>query len=72
MDRTRHDDHDLIEQATELKTPAHGGSSGGNLARDVGERDEYASATGEEPGVTRVRKSDKPDGGDAPNLPNRG
>jgi hypothetical protein len=68
----RDTDNALIDEAAEFKTPSQGGSSGGNLAREVGERDEQASATGKDPSVTRVHKGDKPKGGDEPTLPNRG
>ena len=73
-------DETLADQAaaegTDIPTPAQGGSSGGNLARDVGKRDEERasveqSGDGRDPSVTRVHKSDKPNDGDAPNLPNR-
>jgi hypothetical protein len=61
----------LIEDAETLPTPSHSGGTGGDMARDVGSRDELARATGKDKGVTRVHKSDKPDDGDEPNLPNR-
>ena len=57
-------------------TPSQGGSSGGGVARDVGQRDEEKAAfedagEGRDPSVTGVDKGDMPDGGDMPNLPNR-
>ena len=52
-------------------TPSHSGTSGGSMQREIGARDEEATATGADPQPTSVHKSDKPDGGDAPNLPNR-
>lgn len=61
----------LIEDAENLPTPSHSGSTGGDMARNVGSRDELARGTGKDAGVTRVHKSDKPDDGDEPNLPNR-
>jgi len=73
-------DETLADQAaaegTDIPSPAQGGSSGGNLARDVGKRDEERASVeqagdGRDPSVTRVHKSDKPNDGDAPNLPNR-
>jgi len=51
-----HDDSELIEDAE--RTPTEGGSSGGDIARDVGARDE-ARSTAEDTGVTRVQKRDK-------------
>lgn len=59
----RHDDSDIIDPMGDA--PAEGSTSGGNLARDVGSRDELKQAVGEG-GVTRVHDSDKPDD---PNLP---
>ena len=64
----RHDDGDIIDRAE--RAPGQGGTSGGNLQRDVASRDELDQTTGDG-GVTRVRKSDKPDDGDEPTLPNR-
>ena len=61
----------LIEDAESEPTPSHSGGSGGDTARDVGSRDELARGTGKDAGVTRVHKSDKPNDGDEPNLPNR-
>ena len=59
-DRNRPDDNDLIDRETALPTPSQGGSSGGDLAREIGQRDENKTATGESDELTRVRKSDKP------------
>jgi hypothetical protein len=70
-DRTRDNDNDLIEQLTDLPTPSQGNASGGDLARDIGQRDELQSADGEDPSITRVHKGDKPAEGDEPTLPNR-
>ena len=69
-------DNDLIDETDELPTPSQGGSSGGDLAREIGQRDEDKSALGDagegrDPQVTAVRKGDKPAEGDATNLPNR-
>jgi undecaprenyl-diphosphatase len=64
----RPDDSAIIDRMEE--GPGQSGSSGGNLQRDVAARDEEEQETGEG-GVTRVHKSDKPDDGDEPNLPNR-
>jgi hypothetical protein len=70
-DRTRDNDNDLIDELTDLPTPGQGSASGGDLARETGQRDELQSADGEDPSITRVQKGDKPRQGDAPNLPNR-
>ena len=70
-DRPRDNDNDLIDELTEAPTPSQGSASGGDLAREIGQRDELQSADGDDPSVTRVQKGDKPRQGDAPNLPNR-
>jgi hypothetical protein len=70
-EQKRDNDNALIDEADELETPSQSGSGGGNLAREIGERDEFATATGKDAQVTRVRKGDKPAEGDEPNLPNR-
>jgi len=70
-DRPRDNDNDLIDELTEENTPSQGGASGGDLAREIGQRDEFASAEGEDAHVTRVQKGDKPRQGDEPTLPNR-
>ena len=62
-DRDRPDDSDIIERETDLPTPSQGGASGGDLAREIGQRDEDKSATGESDQLTQVNKSDKPNDG---------
>lgn len=69
MNEKRNDDSDLIDDAGDLPVPSHQGSSGGNLAREVGQRDEDKTAMGEDPENTRVQASDKPANGDRPTLP---
>jgi hypothetical protein len=73
-------DETMADQAaadgTDVPTPSQSGGSGGNLAREVGQRDEEKSVfedagDGRDPSVTRVHKGDKPKDGDKPNLPNR-
>lgn len=64
-----HSDTDLIED--EPKAPSQGGSAGGDLQREIGSADEERTATGADPQPTSVHKSQKPKGGDEPNLPNR-
>ena len=71
IDRTRDNDNDLIEQLTDIPMPGQSGASGGDLAREIGQRDVLQSADGEDPTITRVHKSDKPGDGDEPTLPNR-
>jgi hypothetical protein len=73
MDKTRPDDSALIDDAE--AAPAFGGSSGGNLQREIGaqaEEEHELDQAGEEGNtVTRVRASHKPDDGDKSNLANR-
>lgn len=69
--RPPHPDNDLIDEQTGLPTPSQGGSSGGNIAPNVGERDELKQAMGGDPEPTQVNKSDKPAKGDMPTPPNR-
>jgi hypothetical protein len=68
-DRNRTDDSELIDSMDEA--PSHGGASGGNLQRNVAAQAEEEHEVGGATGVTRVTGEDKPDGGDAPNLPQR-
>ena len=63
-DRTRKDDSDIIDEMED--GPAFGGSSGGNLQRDIGSRDEINQEVGDGEGVTRVRDSDKPEQANLP------
>lgn len=70
-DRPRDNDNDLIHELTELPTPGQGGTSGGDLAREIAQRDDLQSAEGADPSITRVQKGDKPRQGDEPNLPNQ-
>lgn len=64
-----HSDTGLIE--IDLVTPSQGGSSGGDLQREIGSLDEEATATGADPQPTSVQKGQKPGDGDEPSLPNR-
>jgi hypothetical protein len=70
-DRRQDNDNSLIDELTEDPTPSQGDASGGDLAREIGQRDELQSAEGEDPSITRVHKDDKPREGDEPTLPNR-
>ena len=65
-DRTRPDDSEIIDAMED--GPAFGGSSGGNLQRDIGARDELDQEVGDGEGVTRVRDSDKPEQADLPRF----
>ena len=67
--RDPHADNDLMED--DFPTPSQGGSSGGDLQREIGSLDEEATATGADPQPTSVQKGQKPRDGDEPNLPNR-
>lgn len=65
--------HDRDEDAP---TPSQSGSFGGEVAREVGQRDEEKAefenaGEGRDPSVTAVHKSDYPAGGARPRLPNR-
>ncbi len=62
-DRDRSDDSEIIDRETDLPTPSQGGSSGGDLAREIGQRDEDKTATGESDQLTQVNKGDKADDG---------
>ena len=63
-EKTRPDDSDIVDAME--GAPAFGGSSGGNLQRDIGSRDEVAEQVETGDGVTRVRDSDKPEEADLP------
>ena len=67
--RDPHPDNKLIDD--DLPTPSQGGSSGGDMQREIGALDEEKIATGADPQPTSVHKGQKPHGGDEPNLPNR-
>lgn len=58
-----HDDSDLIDAAEDAPTGA--GAAGGNLQRDVASRGEEKAVQGN-PGVERVRDSDKEEGANLP------
>jgi hypothetical protein len=62
----RTDDKDITEAME--GGPAFGGSSGGNLQRDIGARDELNEEVGDGDGVTRVRDSDKPEQANLPRF----
>jgi len=47
----------LIDRAE--RAPSQQGSGGGNIATDVGTRDEEKTATGGDGGITNVQKRDK-------------
>lgn len=47
----------MIDRAE--RAPSQQGSGGGNIATDVGTRDEEKTATGGDGGITNVEKGDK-------------
>lgn len=67
----RPDNDDELIEIGELETPSQGGSSGGELQREIGALDDEKVATGADPQPTSVHKSQKPHGGADPHLPNR-
>ena len=62
----RNDDSEIIDKMEDA--PAFGSSSGGNLQRDIGTRDEVKDQVGDGDGVTRVRDSDKPEQANLPRF----
>lgn len=64
MDRTRPDDHELIDSME--RAPSQSGVSGGNVARKVAARAEEEHEIGGDTGVTRVRARDKKPEADLP------
>lgn len=61
-----HDDQEMIEEME--KAPSQGGTSGGNLQRDVGTEAEAEHQVEGDTGVTRVRGSDKKDMANLPRF----
>ena len=69
-DRKQNEGSDgLVED--EASVPSQGGTSGGRLQREIGVADEEQTGMGADPQPSSVHKSQKPDGGDEPTLPNR-
>ena len=66
VQQNRDDDSNLVKEASDQPTPSHQGSAGGNMAREVGERDELKTARGGDPLPTSVDGRDKPEDGDLP------
>lgn len=66
-----HADNDIIDIPEDEPTPSQGGSSGGELQREIGSLDDEKIATGADPQPTSVKKAAHPRGGDEPSLPNR-
>ncbi|HEX8481486.1 MAG TPA: hypothetical protein VF650_06265 [Allosphingosinicella sp.] len=62
----QNDDSEIIDKMEDA--PAFGSSSGGNLQRDIGTRDEVKDQVGDGDGVTRVRDSDKPEQANLPRF----
>ena len=71
IDTPRPDNDDDMIEIGEIDTPSQGGSSGGDLQREIGVLDEEKTATGADPQPTSIHKGQKPRDGDEPNLPNR-
>jgi hypothetical protein len=69
--RDPHSDNDIIDRTADLPTPSQGGSSGGDIQREIGAFDEEKAATGADPQPTSVHKAQKPRDGADPKLPNR-
>jgi len=69
IETKRGDDSALIDDAQDIPTPSHQGSAGGDMAREVGLRDEAKTAGGGDPLPTSVDKRDQPDDGDLPTPP---
>ena len=61
----RHDDSDLIDNME--GAPSFSGSSGHNISRDIGTRDELKQEVGDGT-VTRVRDSDTPEQANLPRF----
>ena len=58
------DDSSIIDAMEDA--PAFGGTTGGNLQRDIGSRDEMKEDVDGDDSITRVRDSDKPEQADLP------
>jgi hypothetical protein len=56
----------VIDESQQPATPSHQGSAGGDMAREIGQRDEAKTAEGGDPLPTSVDKRDKPADGDLP------
>ena len=69
--RDPHPDNDIIDELDDIATPSHSGSAGGSMQREIGARDDAATATGADPQPTSVHKGDRANDGDEPTLPNR-
>ena len=62
MDNKRdpHSDHDLVTD--DAPTPSQGGSSGGDMQRELGSLDEEMTATGADPLPSSLLMGEKPRG----------
>ena len=71
MTPNRHDDDSALIDEAQATTGGggQGSASGGNLAREVGARDEAKTAGDGDPLPTSVDKRDQPDDGDLPTPP---
>ncbi|MGR3782929.1 MAG: hypothetical protein ACU0DT_16905 [Albimonas sp.] len=59
--RSKHGGRDTDRILGEEGEPTEGGREGGDLARDIGTRDQLKRAFERPAGATRVRGEDKPD-----------
>ena len=65
IDPRRTPSNDDLAELDDTPTPSQGGSSGGDLQREIGALDEEKLATGADPQPTSVHKGQKPrDGAD--------
>jgi hypothetical protein len=62
----QNDDSDVIDPKEDA--PSFGGTTGGNLQRDIGTRDELKEDVEGDDSITRVRDSDKPEQADLPRF----
>ena len=56
----------VIDESQDTKSARQGSGGGGEMAQEIGQRDELKTATGADPLPTSVDKRDKPEDGDLP------
>ena len=56
----------VIDESQDTKSTRQGSGGGGEMAQEIGQRDELKTATGSDPLPTSVDKRDKPEDGDLP------
>ena len=64
--RTRDERTAVIDESQDTKSTRQGSGGGGEMAQEIGQRDELKTATGADPLPTSVDKRDKPEDGDLP------